>query len=397
MNKIFAIAILALFICSFAFSGVKVTSLDLVTNGAKGTVNISLDGRSNDLPDLKVYGKVIEITLANSEGFNAIFKNVRGAQLSANSLNGKAVIKAVLPYEVAANSVDVGFKNSAIEIIFPRGNSAIIQKTAHEGPVVLPKEARPSVPEVAPVNQLDKKTENKVSKEILNEDYLNKLMKEENAPIKNESETAELNTDQINVKQSAVAKTEVKVTPAQTTVVPKASSSSDNFSFVGYAFKFMMFLGLVLGLFYGIVQLLKKGVFKRGKLGFLNNSQMIEVLSTTYIAPKRSLMVVKAHKQIFLVANSESGLTFLSEMTDTSGLLKEGEKLVTGTNFDLNLGAADSTSEEETIVKLKENIMNSTPVNEEKGLAKIAVAKDIVKFSDELKKKAKKLRPIEFN
>jgi flagellar biogenesis protein FliO len=397
MNKIFAIAILALFICSFAFSGVKVTSLDLVTNGAKGTVNISLDGRSNDLPDLKVYGKVIEITLANSEGFNAIFKNVRGAQLSANSLNGKAVIKAVLPYEVAANSVDVGFKNSAIEIIFPRGNSAVIQKTAHEGPVVLPKETRPSAPEVAPVNQLDKKTENKVSKEILNEDYLNKLMKEENAPIKNDSETAELNTDQINVKQSAVAKTEVKVTPAQTTVVPKASSSSDNFSFVGYAFKFMMFLGLVLGLFYGIVQLLKKGVFKRGKLGFLNNSQMIEVLSTTYIAPKRSLMVVKAHKQIFLVANSESGLTFLSEMTDTSGLLKEGEKLVTGTNFDLNLGAADSTSEEETIVKLKENIMNSTPINEEKGLAKIAVAKDIVKFSDELKKKAKKLRPIEFN
>ena len=397
MNKIFAIAILALFICSFAFSGVKVTSLDLTTNGTKGTVNISLDGRSNDLPDLKVYGKVIEVTLANSEGFNAIFKNIRGAQLSANSLNGKAIIKAVLPYEIAANNVDVGFKNSVIEIIFPRGNTAAIQKTAHEGPVVLPKEIRPSAPEVAPVNKLDKKTENKVSKEILNEDYLNKLMKEENAPIKNDSETAELNTDQINVKQSAVAKPEVKATSTQATVVPKAASSSDNFSFVGYAFKFMMFLGLVLGLFYGIVQLLKKGVFKRGKLGFLNNSQMIEVLSTTYIAPKRSLMVVKAHKQIFLVANSESGLTFLSEMTDTSGLLKEGEKLITGTNFDLNLGSADSTSEEETIVKLKENIMTSTPINEEKGLAKIAVAKDIVKFSDELKKKAKKLRPIEFN
>ncbi len=397
MNKIFAIAILALFICSFAFSGVKVTSLDLTTNGTKGTVNISLDGRSNDLPDLKVYGKVIEVTLANSEGFNAIFKNIRGAQLSANSLNGKAIIKAVLPYEIAANNVDVGFKNSVIEIIFPRGNTAAIQKTAHEGPVVLPKEIRPSAPEVAPVNKLDKKTENKVSKEILNEDYLNKLMKEENAPIKNDSETAELNTDQINVKQSAVAKPEVKATSTQATVVPKAASSSDNFSFVGYAFKFMMFLGLVLGLFYGIVQLLKKGVFKRGKLGFLNNSQMIEVLSTTYIAPKRSLMVVKAHKQIFLVANSESGLTFLSEMTDTSGLLKEGEKLITGTNFDLNLGSADSTSEEETIVKLKENIMTSTPINEEKGLAKIAVAKDIVKFSDELKKKAKKLKPIEFN
>jgi hypothetical protein len=48
-------------------------------------------------------------------------------------------------------------------------------------------------------------------------------------------------------------------------------------------------------------------------------------------------------------------------------------------------------------VKLKENIMESTPANEEKGLSKIAIAKDIVKFSDELKKRAKKLKPIEFN
>ena len=48
-------------------------------------------------------------------------------------------------------------------------------------------------------------------------------------------------------------------------------------------------------------------------------------------------------------------------------------------------------------IKLKENIMESTPFKEEKGLSKIAVAKDIVKFSDELKKKAKKLKPIEFN
>jgi hypothetical protein len=49
------------------------------------------------------------------------------------------------------------------------------------------------------------------------------------------------------------------------------------------------------------------------------------------------------------------------------------------------------------MVKLKENIMESTPFKEDRGLSRIAVAKDIVKFSDELKKKAKKLKPIEFN
>jgi flagellar biogenesis protein FliO len=176
-----------------------------------------------------------------------------------------------------------------------------------------------------------------------------------------------------------------------------AISSSNNFSFAGYAAKFTIFLAVVLGLFYGVVQLLKKGVFSRGKLGFLNNTKMIEVLSTTYIAPKRSLMIVKAHKQIFLVANSETGFTFLSEMTDTSGLMKEGEKFVTGSNFDMNLGSAEKTEESEMLIKLKENIMESAPMNEERGLSKIAIAKDIVKFSDELKKKAKKLKPIEFN
>ncbi len=407
MNKMFAISLLALSVSSFALAGVKVTSVDLTTNGSTGYVNIAIDGRSNDLPDVKVYGKMIEVTLANADGFGAIFKNVRGAQLSANSLNGKAVIKAILPYEVSANSVELGFKNSAIEVMFPRGNGSKANVTNYEGTAATPKDIQPVNPAQPvvekknnPVTKIDQKTENKVSKDILNEDYLNKLMKEENAPKKEDISTntaTEVEADVINTKQSAVAKIDNKINDSKNPSVPKAIRSSDNFSFAGYAAKFALFLALVLGLFYGVVQLLKKGVFKKGKLGFLNNAQMIEVLSTTYVAPKRSLMIVKAHKQIFLVANSESGLTFLSEMTDTNGLIKEGEKLVTGTNFDLNLGKAESLSEEETLIKLKENILESTPVNEEKGLSKIAVAKDIVKFSDELKKKAKKLKPIEFN
>ena len=46
--------------------------------------------------------------------------------------------------------------------------------------------------------------------------------------------------------------------------------------------------------------------------------------------------------------------------------------------------------------KIKEDINESTPIPEEKGIQGLS-AKDIVKFSDELKKKAKKLKPIEFN
>lgn len=393
MNKMFAISLLALSLTSVALAGVKVTSVDLTTNGTNGYVNIALDGRSNDLPDIKVYGKVIEITLANSDGFSAIFKNVRGAQLSANSLNGKAVVKAVLPYDISSDSVEVGFRNSNIEVVFPRGKATTVNKTAYEGPGISPKEIAKPAPKLTTP---EVKIENTVSKDLLNEDYLNKLMKEENAPKANFAAAATLKADEVTVKQAAIAKIETKI-PTKNKNVPQAVASTDKFSFVGYAVKFMVFLTVVLGLFYGLVQLLKKGVFNRGKLGFLNNTKMIEVLSTTYIAPKRSLMIVKAHKQIFLVANSETGFTFLSEMTDTSGLMKEGEKFVTGTNFDLNLGTADKTEESEMMIKLKENIMESTPFKEESGLSKLAVAKDIVKFSDELKKKAKKLKPIEFN
>ena len=411
MKKFFGFSIVALVASLNTFAGVKVTSVDLTTSGANGFVSIALDGRTNDLPDVKVFGKTIEVILSGSDGFSAIFKTVRGAQLSANSLNGKAVIKAILPYEIPSQAIEVGFKNSQIEVIFPRGNVATKDlKTAFERPAMPSKEIQPvkvQNPQTTPVSpkatqhsatpSIDKVTENKVSKEILNEDYLNKLMKEEGTQKVEEKNDQAQATDVVNVKQSAMAKVDTKINNNRSQVVPKASNSNNQFSFAGYAFKFTIFLAVVLGLFYGIVQLLKKGVFKKGKLGFLNNSQMIEVLSTTYVAPKRSLLVVKAHKQIFLVANSETGLTLLSEMTDTNGFIKEGEKFVTGTNFDMNLGSAEKNPDIENFLKVKENIMESTPVNEDKGLAKIAVAKDIVKFSDELKKKAKKLKPIEFN
>lgn len=358
-----------------AFAGVRVTSIDLTTNGANGFINVGIDGRSSELPDVKVNGKIIEITLAQADAFNAITKNVRGAQISANVLNGKAIIKAVLPYEVPANEVNLGWNNKNIEIIFPRIHTQTITKQTVTNPVAV-KTAETEV------KKADVKMETKVSKEQLNENYLNNLMNESSAKAAAEKTAA---NDEVKLKQSAPVK-----------AVATTKPTTDTFSFAGYAVKFGLFLALVLGLFYGVVQVLKRGVFNKGKLGFLNNTKMIEVLSTTYVAPKRSLMVVKAHKQIFLVANSENGLQFLSEMTDTSGLIKEGEKYVTGTNFDTNLTSLENANLED-MIKIKENILESTPVNEDKGLAKIAVAKDIVKFSDELKKKAKKLKPIEFN
>ena len=363
-------------------AGVKVTSLDLRTNGTNGTISIKVDGRSRELPDIKVNGNTIEISLSDAEAFSAITKEIKGARLSANILNGKAIVKTVLPYPVASEAVNLDFKNNKIEVVFPRGKVARMDTDRPVAP------AKPAVPEKSE-KKVTLKSDSKIAREALNEDYLNKLVKEENQKVARKGNDAppvtEVKKDEVKVQQAAPA----------TTNTEASAKKDDNFSFAGYAVKFFVFLAMVLGLFYGIVQLLKKGVFNRGKLGFLNNSQMIQVLSTTYVAPKRSLLVVKAHNQIFLVANSENGIQFLSEMTDTTGLIKEGEKQVTGTNFDLNLGSAENTTTE-TSFKLKENINESAPLPEEKGIQSLS-AKDIVKFSDELKKKAKKLKPIEFN
>lgn len=351
------------------FAGVKVVGLDLSVTGAKGRLSITTQGRSSELPDIKVTGNTIEISIDRADAFANISKRIHGADMTAATVGGKAVIRATLPYGVTAEGIDLGWKNDRIEVTFPRGT---VQKIAAPEQGVSPKEITPAKPEG--------EAQKTVSKDALNEDYLNGLMKE-NAPVAKPA--------------TVVAKDEVSVTQAAPEATAQAPKSNDGFSFAGYAAKFTIFLAMVLGLFYGIVQLLKKGVFTRGKLGFLNNSQLIEVLSTTYVAPKRSLMVVRAHKQVFLVASSETGLTFLSEMRDTSGLMKEGEKHVTGTNFDENLSLAQ-TAELVQAFKLKEDINESSPLPADTNFARLANAKDdIVKFSDELKKKAKKLRQIE--
>jgi flagellar biogenesis protein FliO len=366
-----------------ADAGVKVTSVDLQTKGPNGYIDINLDGRYLDLPDLKVNGKIIEIILSGAEPFSSINKKVSGALLSAKAINGKALVSIELPYDVKADSVDVGWKNKSIQIVFPRGK-AVTKDLVKKNPVNEIKNIDPSVERM----EREEKKESVVSKENLNEDYLNKLVEEEkNKPflIKN----SEVKTDDVKTQQSSFDKS---FKPQNN---PSSQENNDNFSFAGYAVKFFLFLALVLGLFYGVIQLLKKGLFNKGKLGFLNNSQMIQVLSTTYVGPKRSLMIVRAHKQIFLVANSESGIQFLSEMNDTAGLVKEGEKAVSGTNFDLTLDSAEISTNDSSF-KIKEDINESTPIPEEKGIQSLS-AKDIVKFSDELKKKARKLRPIEFN
>ena len=161
------------------------------------------------------------------------------------------------------------------------------------------------------------------------------------------------------------------VSEKKSSVVEKKDNKK--FSLARYIGKFVAFLGIILVFLYFLVWLFKKGVFSRTKLGFLNSTKNIQVLSNTYISPKRSLMMVKVQNQIFLLANSESGIQFLSEIDNVSQVLKDGELALSGSNFDTNLTKANSLEGIEEKIKLKE----SDKINESK------TTEDRVRMSDQ--------------
>jgi flagellar biogenesis protein FliO len=368
-KKISAWIILAL--ASFqGFAGVKVTGVDLKLNGSNGHIIAQTEGYSNELPDLKVNGKIIEIIINKGDRFDSLNRVVSGATVSAFMINNQAVIKTILPYAVSSDAVQMNWNNNKIEIVFPRmrlQEKKETEITSITSPLKLPLEK--------------KVVETKVAKESLNEGYLNKLINEENK-IVNKVEVEE--KDIVSTKMAAPL-------PNNETQV---QNKTDSFSFAGYAAKFSFFLVLVLGLFYGVVQLLKKGLLKKGKLSFLNDSKLVEVLNTTYVAPKRSFMLVKVHKQIILVSNTETGMSFITEVKDTTGLIKDTERLVAGNNFDDSVSVAEQGRQD--YLKIKENIHESTEIDDSITNSKInTIKEDVVKFSDELKKKAKRLKPIE--
>jgi flagellar biogenesis protein FliO len=229
----------------------------------------------------------------------------------------------------------------------------------------------------------------------IDETYLSKLEQEQAkvvAKIPELKKSNQIDTDRVTVAQAGVAKTP----NSQTNSSPKSS-----FSIAGYIGKFVAFLSLMILGFYGVLTLFKKGVIKKGRLGFLHTTKLVEVLSTTHVAPKRTLMMIKAHKQVFLIANSETGMQLISEIQDVTGLITTGELEITGSNFQTNLRDADKTEKE---FKLKEmskednefsldELLNETPAAAQ-SIAKAPV-KDEVRLSDQIKSKLKNLKQLQ--
>ncbi|MFZ4714506.1 MAG: FliO/MopB family protein [Bacteriovoracaceae bacterium] len=375
--KLFKGMILALSLVTLvAQAEVKVKSMELDATGDKvATMKIHYSGDINGTPELNVGKDHVQVVITGAV-WPKIEKKAHLVQANDSTLMAyqfdKNVVRAraVIPMNFLGNETAVKMKKTPglIEVTFPKSTSGM----------------------TAAVN-----TNTGANKEQYDEAYLDTLSKEKKPSTTVTTIAAAATTTETTKTTNTIFNPANRNDEVTTKLAAPAATDiqKPTFSIMGYIGKFVAFLGVVLLLFYGVVQLMKKGVLGKGKLGFLNNSNLVEVLSTTYIAPKRSLMLVKAHKQIFLVSNSESGVQFLSEITDTSGLVKQGEKEALGNNFDSALDSAALNENADKKIRLKQMIAATDTFDNDLAQA-VQPNEDKVSFSSELKKKMKGLRPL---
>lgn len=373
----------------FAFFSFSLNAQDVVIKSLEaktGAVVIKMSGDINVNPNLTVKDKTVELIIPNAHVNSKIERKINEIILTATQFDRDSVkVTAVFAKTLQGQEeqVNITLKENAIQINIPKFAFKETPKSVNT-----PKVSR--APEmVGPAVVVADK-----ASEALDETYLTKLENEqakvqqiaEAKPIVETKKIAQVDTDRVTLAQAAVAKM-----PAQT--------SKSSFSIAGYIGKFIAFLSLMILGFYGVLTLFKKGVIKKGRLGFLHSTKLVEVLSTTHVAPKRTLMMVKAHKQVFLISNSETGMQLISEIQDVTGLIKGGEQEITGSNFDTNLMEADITEKEFKLKEVRDSadfsfddMLNDTPAA--KSIAKTPV-KDEVRLSDQIKSKIKNLKQLQ--
>jgi len=389
-KKVIFFACLIFMIQAFAEKA-KVLDISFDDKGLEGRVTIKLDREIKGYPELSVKDNFVQVSVPGSFVWPKIEKSFTlkksfDSKLMAYQFNKSRVrVRAVLPegLENKSEKVSLLLKGNNIVITFPKNKTALRKvgrSPAVIGKAVVAKKA----------NDYD-------------ESYLEKLLKEKEQKLvapKAQATTKTASFLDEAPKGQKVQKDQVNL------ALSGNKKDGDSFSLSTYAGKFVGFLALVLLLFYAIVTFFKKGAFSKGKLGFLNSTKMVEVLNTTYIGPKRSMMLIKAHKQVFLIGSSEKGLHMISEINDMSGLFKEGEKQISGTNFDSSLEVANK---QEPSFKLKDFLGSDnddqapSSTYDQDNAALRAIEKEMVaakestkvKFSDQIKNKVKGLKSLQ--
>lgn len=360
----------------------KIESVGLEKKDGKTIVmHVEFSGRIEDTPELSFKDNIVQVEIKNTVVWPKIEKNATSfihgdTTLMAYQFN-KDIARVRGMFPVAVENLK---EKAHIEINANRMN--VIISGLHETRTIEHRsESQRPVIEVRKTSKTTASTHiEKKDESSYDENYLEQLIKEKlevASPRKFKDEKNEMTLDKVNSKLASMEKNE----------------EVQDFSFIKYFSKFTFFLLVVLGLFYGAVILLRKGVLKKGKLGFLNDANLVSVLNTTYIAPKKSLLLVKVHKQIFLLSSTDKGVEFLSEVSGATELLREGEKHVTGVNFDGLLGNDHSQAK----IKIKEDINISSSDESSDGRRSDATetVESKVKFSEQIKSKIKGMKQLQ--
>jgi flagellar biogenesis protein FliO len=380
---------LLVFHSSIVMAGGKVQIKDVNYQrlGAKqGMISISLKGNLKDAPKLTIKDNIIQVALRGAYVWPKINKKITvnkrfDASLVAYQMDKEVTrVRAILPFSLKGmeNQIFLSERNGKIELNFPK----LGKRTGR----VL------ALGTVGDVRAAKKK----VSPSSYDESYLQKLLKDQasvpEVKIQKRAKNKNGKAKVVSFLDKPTPKN--KVDSVTMALAGREKSAKSGFPIGEYIGKFIAFLALVLLLFYGVVSLMKKGVFKKGKLGFLNNTKAVEVLNTTYVGPKRSVLMIRAHNQVFLVGSSEKGMHSLGEIKDVSGLLKTGEKDISGSNFDTNLGTAEEGEKEFRLKEVLSEVAVTNESNSSTALVKSEV-KDKVRFSDQIKNKVKGLKPLQ--
>ncbi|MFT6068271.1 MAG: flagellar biogenesis protein FliO [Bacteriovoracaceae bacterium] len=377
MKKLVLLITFTLLVGSNAFAKSKVRSIEYKSDrNQQGTLVIDLKGPLSETPELLVKDNMIQVSVPDSFVWPKIEKKISvkkdfDATVLAYQFNkGTVRVRTMLPFSLKGKEagVNVTLKDRQIVVNFPRGK--VVQKVSKSKP-----SKSVSAYDETYLEELLK------NKKTMEKEYGSELAPAGTTANKGKAPVKE---DQVNMALSAQDK--------KAELAPKSS-----FSVMSYIGKFVAFLGVVLLLFYGVVALMRKGVMKKGKLGFLNNQKMVEVLSTTYVAPKKSVMMVRAHNQVFLVGSSDAGLQPLGEINDVNGLLKDGEKKVAGNNFDTSLFDADNGNKEFKLKDMSEAKTEETTDGNPSLAALLAenTIEEKVKLSDQIKNKVKNLKSFQ--
>lgn len=355
-----------------SFAKLKVQKVEYSNaNSKEGQIVIHFTGKLRAAPELKVRNELLQVSLPDTVVWPQIDKKVSvmkkfDTSLKAYQYDSQTVrVRASLPYNVSRNlnRVNLTIKDDRIVLNFPKKKVVTAVKKIKKSVVKKAVSAKKKA----------------VKKDKLDESYLDYLIEEK-----------EKNIAPKQMAKGMLAKDEVstqKAAPTKDLFLKDEPVEEKKFSIMSYIGKYIAFLGLILLGIYGVVVLMKKGVLKKGKLGFLNQTDMVSVLNTTYIAPKKSIVMVKVHDKTLLLGNSDSGLTFLTELNDTTGILKEGEKKISGSNFDTTVDSINMDNIE-TKVQEKENpFLGQGQLNTVKSAEKVS-------FSNQMKEKIKNLKPL---